>query len=103
MGFKCYFCDTRDRVGYWSNWCEDCANLRRMLLLYDPKKCTDILKRTLTRDDKQIDFKVNQEIKKIVLNELPVIKEEEKDGNSSDTEYDNTTITTKKKLRPRKI
>jgi len=107
MGFKCYFCDTRDRVGYWSNWCEDCANLRRMLLLYDPKKCCDILKRTLTRDEKQIDFKVNQEIKKIVLNELPTIKEEEKDGNSSDKEYDQkdneTTNNNKKKLRPRKL
>ena len=105
MGFKCYFCDTRDRVGYWSNWCDDCANLRRMLLLYDPKKCTDILKRTLTRDEKQIDFKVSQEIKKIVLNELPTIKEE-KDGNDSDKEYDNNdgaSSTAKKKLRPRKI
>jgi len=102
MGFKCYFCDTRDRVGYWSNWCEDCANLRRMLLLYDPKKCCDILKRTLTRDEKQIDFKVSQEIKKIVLNELPTIKEE-KDGNESDKEYDNDTTISKKKLRPRKI
>jgi len=107
MGFKCYFCDTRDRVGYWSNWCEDCANLRRMLLLYDPKKCCDILKRTLTRDEKQINFKVNQEIKKIVLNDLPTIKEEEKDGNSSDKEYDHkdneTTNNNKKKLRPRKL
>jgi len=102
MGFKCYFCDTRDRVGYWSNWCDDCANLRRMLLLYDPKKCCDILKRTLTRDEKQIDFKVSQEIKKIVLNELPTIKEE-KDGNESDKEYDNDTTISKKKLRPRKI
>lgn len=102
MGFKCYFCDTRDRVGYWSNWCDDCANLRRMLLLYDPKRCCDILKRTLTRDEKQIDFKVSQEIKKIVLNELPTIKEE-KDGNDSDKEYDNDTTNTKKKLRPRKI
>ena len=103
MGFKCYFCDTRDRVGYWSNWCDDCANLRRMLLLYDPKRCCDILKRTLTRDEKQIDFKVSQEIKKIVLNELPTIKEE-KDGNDSDKEYDNNdTTNTKKKLRPRKV
>jgi len=90
MGFKCYFCDTRDRVGYWSNWCEDCANLRRMLLLYDPKKCCDILKRTLTRDEKQIDFKVSQEIKKIVLNELPTIKEEkvEEDQKINENESD---------------
>jgi len=98
MGFKCYFCDTRDRVGYWSNWCEDCANLRRMLLLYDPKKCTDILKRTLMRDDKQIDFKINQEKKKIVLNELPTIKEDETNDNESDSEYTNKRKTRSKKI-----
>mgnify|MGYP003652099375 CR=1 FL=1 len=61
MGFKCYFCEERDRVGYWSNWCLECANLRRMLLIYDPKKCTDILKRTLTRDENQcIEEKVDK-------------------------------------------
>tara|TARA_R110000772_G_scaffold73730_3_gene161051 strand:- start:322 stop:540 length:219 start_codon:yes stop_codon:yes gene_type:complete len=70
--------------------------LRRWLLTYSPQKCCSILKRTLTRDDKQIDFKINQEIKKLVLNELPTIKEEvENNGNESDTLYD-------KKLRPRK-
>tara|TARA_R110000744_G_scaffold170414_1_gene288604 strand:- start:119 stop:415 length:297 start_codon:yes stop_codon:yes gene_type:complete len=70
MGFKCYFCCERDRVGYWSNWCEDCANLRRMLLIYSPDKCCNILKRTLTRDEKQIEFKINQEVKKIVNKEI---------------------------------
>ena len=58
----CYFCCERERVGYWSYWCEDCALLRRMLLVYDPKKCIEILKRTCLRDGKQIDFKINQEI-----------------------------------------
>ena len=92
---KCYFCEERERTSYWSNWCEDCANLRRMLLLYNPKKCTDILKRTLTRDDKQIDYKINQEVKKIVLNELPTIKETNDDRLNPDAEcYE-------KKLRPR--
>tara|TARA_R110001592_G_scaffold87672_2_gene258880 strand:+ start:3455 stop:3751 length:297 start_codon:yes stop_codon:yes gene_type:complete len=70
MGFKCYFCCERDRVGYWSNWCEDCANLRRMLLIYSPDKCCNILKRTLTRDEKQIEFKICQEVKKIVNKEI---------------------------------
>jgi len=101
MGFKCYFCESRDRVGYWSNWCEDCANLRRMLLLYDPKKCCDILKRTLTRDDKQIDFKVSQEQKKIMLDSLPTIKEEVvTNDNDSDSEY---TPPNKRKTRSKKI
>ena len=67
---KCYFCGERERVGYWSYWCEDCANLRRMLLIYEPEKCISILKRTLTRDDTQIQYKVQQEIKKIVNKEI---------------------------------
>ena len=67
---KCYFCCERERVGYWSYWCEDCANLRRMLLIDEPEKCISILKRTLTRDDTQIQYKVQQEIKKIVNKEI---------------------------------
>ena len=85
MGYKCYFCEEADRVGYWSNWCIECANLRRMLLLYNPKQCTDILKRTLTRDSKQIDYKITQEQKKIMLNDLPTINEE---NETSDESYE---------------
>lgn len=68
--FKCYFCEEKSRVSYFSNWCEDCANLRRMLLIYSPEKCCGILKRTLTRDEKQIDYKVAQEVKKIVVKKI---------------------------------
>ena len=67
---KCYFCGERERLGYWSYWCEDCANLRRMLLIYEPEKCTSILKRTLMRDDTQIQYKVQQEVKKLVNKEI---------------------------------
>jgi len=70
MGYQCLFCEERNRTSYWSNWCDDCANLRRMLLLYDPKKCTDILKRTLTRDEKQIEYKITQEQKALVNKEV---------------------------------
>ena len=70
MGFKCYYCEGRDRISYFSNWCEDCANLRRLLLIYEPNKCINILKRTLTRDDTQITYKINQEIKKIVNKDI---------------------------------
>tara|TARA_R110000822_G_scaffold78106_2_gene187246 strand:+ start:579 stop:761 length:183 start_codon:yes stop_codon:yes gene_type:complete len=48
-------------------------------MIYSPDKCTEILKRTCLRDDKQIDFKINQEIKKIVnkdIEKLPTIIEE---------------------------
>ena len=80
---KCYFC-----------YCKDCAMLRRWLLTYSPEKCCNILKRTLTRDDKQIDYKINQEIKKIVLSELPTINEKVEE------EVEESSL--KSKLRPRK-
>tara|TARA_R110000822_G_scaffold39409_5_gene108318 strand:- start:904 stop:1182 length:279 start_codon:yes stop_codon:yes gene_type:complete len=70
MGFKCYFCEERDRVSYFSNWCKECAMLRRWLLTYSPDKCTDILKRTLIRDEKQINYKIQQEVKKVVLQDI---------------------------------
>ena len=70
MGFKCYFCEERDRVSYFSNWCSECANLRRMLLIYSPDKCCGILKRTLTRDNKQIEYKISQEQKALVNKEI---------------------------------
>jgi hypothetical protein len=51
----------------------------------------------LTRDDKQIDYKINQEIKKIVLSELPKVElptiEEQSEPEESSL---------KSKLRPRK-
>jgi hypothetical protein len=89
MPSMCYFCAERERVGYWSYWCEECAMLRRMLLINSPQKCIDILKRTLTRDDKQIDFKINQEIKKIVTKEI------EKIGDDSHDESPKTRSKTK--------
>tara|TARA_R110002153_G_scaffold223243_1_gene375672 strand:- start:299 stop:580 length:282 start_codon:yes stop_codon:yes gene_type:complete len=79
---KCYFCEEKDRTSYFSYYCKDCAMLRRWLLTYSPEKCCSILKRTLTRDDKQIDYKINQEVKKIVLSQLPTIKEEEENDDS---------------------
>ena len=81
--FTCYFCAERPRVGYWSHYCEDCANLRRMLLIYSPEKCCNILKRTLTRDEKQIDFKIHQEVKKIVNAQI-----EETVDKTEDTTYE---------------
>ena len=96
----CYFCEEKPRVSYFNYYCKDCAMLRRWLLTYSPEKCCSILKRTLTRDDKQIDFKISQEIKKICLDELPTIKEEkEVDLKSSNELYNEkrTTRSNKKK------
>ena len=60
---KCYFCCNEERDGYFQYYCEDCALLRRILLVYSPKKCIDILNRTCLRNDDQIDYKVKQELK----------------------------------------
>ena len=79
MPSNCYFCSERVRPSYFSYFCDDCAMLRRMLMIYSPDKCTEILKRTCLRDDKQIDYKIGQEIKKIVntdIEKMPTIHEE---------------------------
>ena len=87
----CYYCQERPRA-YFAYYCDDCANLRRMLLIYSPDKCIDILKRTLTRDDKQIDFKINQEIKKILNKEI----EDTRDDKETDDETDKSYMTRSK-------
>tara|TARA_R110002072_G_scaffold260622_1_gene419076 strand:- start:484 stop:660 length:177 start_codon:yes stop_codon:yes gene_type:complete len=58
-----------------------------MLLIYEPEKCISILKRTLTRDDSQIDYKVQQEIKKIVNKEIE----------DTDSSYEKKTYNLRKK------
>ena len=68
--FTCLYCNERDRLGYWSSWCQPCSQLRRMLLIYSPDKCCNILKRTLTRDENQISFKIQQEVKSIVNKQI---------------------------------
>ena len=70
MGSSCYFCCERERVSYFNYYCADCAMLRRLLMSYSPKKCCEILKKTCLRDDKQIEYKITQEIKKIVHKEI---------------------------------
>ena len=96
--FACYFCTERPRVGYWSHYCEDCANLRRMLLIYSPGKCCNILKRTLTRDEKQITYKIQQEVKNIVNKDIEknVTFEDEKTDESY-IEKPSTRSSSKKK------
>ncbi len=95
----CYFCEEKPRVSYFNYYCKDCAMLRRWLLTYSPDKCIGILKRTLTRDDKQIDFKISQEVKKICLDQLPTIKEDCEELKSSKELYDTkpNTRSSKKK------
>ncbi len=60
----CGFCEEKPTEGFWKSYCEDCAMLRRMLKLHEPKKCVEILKRCLIRNEDQISNKIKLELKK---------------------------------------
>lgn len=59
----CSFCEIQERESFWKSYCEDCAMLRRMLVLHEPKKCVQILKRCLIRNEQQISNKINVELR----------------------------------------
>tara|TARA_R110002167_G_scaffold247418_1_gene453030 strand:- start:1886 stop:2155 length:270 start_codon:yes stop_codon:yes gene_type:complete len=61
----CYFCNDEQVEFYFGYFCEECSNLRRLLLINSPKKCISILKSVLLRNDTQISNKIKQEIHKI--------------------------------------
>ena len=60
---SCSFCNDNERESYWSHYCKDCAMLRRMLVLHEPTKCVNILKRCLIRNADQIDNKIKVELR----------------------------------------
>tara|TARA_R110000824_G_scaffold242352_3_gene431044 strand:- start:149 stop:421 length:273 start_codon:yes stop_codon:yes gene_type:complete len=60
----CNYCEEQERESYWRSYCEDCAMLRRMLVLHNSKKCVEILRRCLIRNEQQITNKINLELKK---------------------------------------
>ena len=41
----CSFCCENETEGWLKSYCVDCAMLKRMLVLHEPKKCVDILNR----------------------------------------------------------
>ena len=59
----CTFCEEQERESFWKSYCENCAMLRRMLVLHNPKKCVEILKRCLIRNEQQITNKINLELR----------------------------------------
>ena len=59
----CSYCQEQERESYWSYYCSDCANLRRMLVLHNSNKCVEILKRCLIRNEQQISNKISVELK----------------------------------------
>ena len=53
----CSYCGINPSEGYFKYYCKPCADLRRMLILHDPKKCVEILQFCLLRNNTQIDNK----------------------------------------------
>lgn len=82
---KCYFCQEKEK-SFFSYFCDDCATLRRLLLINDPSKCIEILKRVLLRNDTQISNKIKLEVNKI---------EKEKDSDDM-VDYEKPKTRTKK-------
>ncbi len=58
----CSFCTSNETEGFFKSYCTPCANLRRMLVLYDSTKCIEILNRVLLRTDAQINHKIKMEL-----------------------------------------
>lgn len=89
----CYFCDKNDR-SYFSYYCDDCALLRRLLIVYEPTKAIEILKRTLIRDQSQIDNKIEN----IVKEALPVIKKTNDETDDEEEHKKDLVLRNKKKI-----
>ena len=94
----CYFCEKNTRP-YFGYFCDECAMLRRMLIVYEPTKATEILKRTLLRDQSQIDNKIES----IVREHLPVIKENNSETDEEQAEQTDEEPKKELKLRNKKI
>ena len=95
MGY-CSFCGEYPSESWLKSYCKSCANLRRILILYDSEKCIDILNRILLRTDTQISNKINIELKKPVVS---TIKKEVSDVKKADDkkDYDASPISTRSK------
>lgn len=90
----CYFCEENQRP-YFGYYCEECALLRRLLIVYNPSKAIEILKKTLIRDQAQIDNKIEN----IVNEKLPVIKETNSETDEEPEENKkNLVLRNKKKI-----
>ena len=59
----CSFCCVAETEGWLKSYCSDCAMLKRMLVLHEPKICIDILRRCLIRNENQISHKIKAELK----------------------------------------
>jgi len=59
----CYMCEKKDRVGYFSYYCEDCRKIKHLLNLYGDR-VNEVLENVLVRPVDKQEHKIKNEIKK---------------------------------------
>ena len=95
----CSFCGEYPSESWLKSYCKSCANLRRILILYDSEKCINILNRVLLRTNEQISNKINLELKKpmvsLIKKEVQDIK---KDVADDKKDYDKPATRSKSKI-----
>ena len=100
----CSFCNEKETEGWLKSYCKSCANLRRMLVLYDSEKCIDILNRILLRTDAQISNKINIELKRSMVAEIKKEVSDVKTEVANDKkDYDKPSTRSKTKLDLKQI
>ena len=102
MGY-CSFCGEYPSETWLKSYCKSCANLRRILILYDSEKCIDILNRVILRTDAQITNKINIELKRPILTtikkEIQDIKKEQAEDKKADDKKDYDKPSTRSKTK----
>jgi len=66
----CSYCGIAPSEGYFKSYCKPCADLRRMLILHEPKKCVEILQFCLLRNNTQVDNKKKLVVEKNLQDSL---------------------------------
>lgn len=59
----CYMCEKKNRVGYFSYYCEDCRKIKHLLNLYGDR-VHEVLEHVLVRPVDKQEHKIKNEIKK---------------------------------------
>jgi len=98
MGY-CSFCGEYPSETWLKSYCKSCANLRRILILYDSEKCIDILNRVLLRTDAQITNKINIELKRPVVSTIKKdVVDVKVEGANDKKDYDKPSTRSKTKV-----
>lgn len=59
----CYLCENKERVAYFSYFCEDCRKIKHLLNLYGDR-VNEVLEHVLVRPIDKQEHKIKDEVKK---------------------------------------